>query len=111
MAFTGKASIHELINHHVDIRCIGDSAAKGDEVGVVVGFGHFGAVEIKQERTADSLDFICTNRDADSRAAKQNAEIIAAFFKFAARSHGHIRIIHRNRAGYSHIGHREIPAF
>ena len=37
------------------------SASKGDEVGVIMGFGHFGAEKIGDERTADAFDFVGGN--------------------------------------------------
>src|SRR5690606_10375737 len=76
----------KFLDHLMDRDGIFDSAAESNEVGVIVGFGHFSAEKIEKERAADAFDFVCGNRDSDACAAQKNPETVSAVFKLRASS-------------------------
>ncbi len=57
------------------------------------------------------LTLLAAIDDADARAAKQDAEFIAAFFKFIAGGKRHVRVINGDTALGSHIRDFKILLF
>lgn len=103
MAVAREGGGHEFIDHVRYRYGIFDSAAKSDEIGVVVGFRHFGAEQIRNERAADAFDLVGGHADADARAAKQDTEIVPAFFKLIAGGNRHVRVVNGLTAAGSQI--------
>ena len=68
-----------------------------------MGLGHFGGAHIMHYCTTDATNFVGGKRHADSSAAKQNAEIVAAFLKFLAGGYRRIGVVHRILAVNAHI--------
>jgi hypothetical protein len=93
MAVAGECCVHESVNHIRYRYGVIHPAAERYEVDVIMGLGHFRGKQVVHQSTPDASDFIGCQRHADSRAAKQNPEIIAAVIEFPARLQRDVRIV------------------
>lgn len=81
------------------------TAAKNDEVRVVVGLRHPGRVEIGDWSAPNSVHLVGCHRDADSGPADEDSKIIGTLIaiELGTGKTGNIRIIHRLFSVHTHI--------